>query len=126
MSSLKESDVVWGWVVALIACISFGSFGVPIKGESAKSVDIDPLVFQTYKTCVCFMTSWIVLLLGAVRFYSRLLFFLDHSGYLSLNESHFNFNIFFDDCRPRIFFFSLGNSIRIVLGTKWHSCHLCD
>jgi len=35
---------------------------VPIKGEAATSVDIDPLVMQTYKTTVCFFTSWFVLL----------------------------------------------------------------
>lgn len=41
-----------------------GSFGVPIKSEAARSVDIDPLVFQTYKTFVCFATSWLILLTG--------------------------------------------------------------
>lgn len=44
--------------------LAFGSFGVPIKSDAAVSVDIDPLVFQSYKTFMCFITSWLVLLAG--------------------------------------------------------------
>lgn len=44
--------------------LAFGSFGVPIKSKVARSVDIDPLVMQTYKTAVCFATSWLILLWG--------------------------------------------------------------
>ncbi|KAL7557281.1 hypothetical protein ACA910_016245 [Epithemia clementina (nom. ined.)] len=44
--------------------LAFGSFGVPIKCKRAVSVDIDPLVFQSYKTSMCFLTCWIVLLAG--------------------------------------------------------------
>jgi len=44
--------------------IGFGSFAVPIKGEAANSVDIDPLVMQSYKSLMCFLTSWLVVLLG--------------------------------------------------------------
>lgn len=54
----------WGWISALISCVCFGSFGVPIKSDAAKRVDIDPLVFQTYKTVICFLTSWFVLCFG--------------------------------------------------------------
>ena len=43
--------------------LAFGSHGVPIKGRAAKSVAIDPFVFQSYKTLVCFITCWFVLLL---------------------------------------------------------------
>ena len=53
-----------GWLAAAVSCVSFGSFGVPIKGDAATSVDIDALVMQSYKTIMCFLTSWIVLLLG--------------------------------------------------------------
>ena len=53
-----------GWIAALVACVCFGSFGVPIKGAAATRVDIDPLVMQSYKTIMCFLTSWTVLLLG--------------------------------------------------------------
>ena len=53
-----------GWIAALVSAFAFGSFAVPIKGEAANSVDIDPLVMQTYKTTICFLTSWLVLLYG--------------------------------------------------------------
>jgi hypothetical protein len=53
-----------GWMAAAAAMLAFGSFGVPIKGQAATSVDIDPLVFQSYKTFMCFVTSWLILLFG--------------------------------------------------------------
>jgi hypothetical protein len=51
-----------GWPAALLAIFGFGSFGVPIK--FASSVDVDPLVMQSYKTWVCFLTCWFVYFLG--------------------------------------------------------------
>lgn len=53
-----------GWTAAFMAMLGFGSFGAPIKSEAAKSVDIDPLVFQSYKSIMCFLTSWLMLALG--------------------------------------------------------------
>lgn len=53
-----------GWMAALGGMLAFGSFGVPIKSKVARNLDIDPLVFQTYKTTMCFLTSWLVLLYG--------------------------------------------------------------
>jgi hypothetical protein len=53
-----------GWVAAFGGMLAFGTFGVPIKSKVAQSLDIDPLVFQTYKTTMCFLTSWLVLLYG--------------------------------------------------------------
>mmetsp|Transcript_681 Transcript_681/g.1034 ORF Transcript_681/g.1034 Transcript_681/m.1034 type:complete len:386 (+) Transcript_681:66-1223(+) len=53
-----------GWIAALISCLAFGTFGVPIKGKAANSVNIDPLVMQSYKTFMGFLTSWVVLLMG--------------------------------------------------------------
>jgi len=53
-----------GWLAAVGGMLAFGTFGVPIKSEAARSVDIDPLVMQTYKTTMCFLTSWIVLIFG--------------------------------------------------------------
>lgn len=53
-----------GWMAAVASSIAFGSFGAPIKSRVVTSLDIDPLVFQSYKTLVCFLTSWLVLLLG--------------------------------------------------------------
>lgn len=50
-----------GWLAACMAIVAWGSFGVPIKHTS---VDLHPLVMQSYKTIVCFSTSWLVILLG--------------------------------------------------------------
>lgn len=36
-----------------------------MKGSAANSVDVDPYVMQTYKSMMCFISSWSVLLLGA-------------------------------------------------------------
>ena len=50
-----------GWASALGAVLSFGSFGIPIKSETCQRLTIDPLVFQTYKTGVCFLTAGLLL-----------------------------------------------------------------
>jgi glucose uptake protein GlcU len=50
-----------GWIAAVICVLSFGSFGVPIKSVK---VEVHPLVMQSYKTIVCFLTSWLVVFLG--------------------------------------------------------------
>jgi glucose uptake protein GlcU len=50
-----------GWIAAVISVLSFGSFGVPIKSVK---VEVHPLVMQSYKTLVCFLTSWLVIFLG--------------------------------------------------------------
>jgi hypothetical protein len=59
-----------GWVAAFGGMLAFGTFGVPIKSKVARSLDIDPLVFQTYKTTMCFLTSWLVLLYGMLCYAS--------------------------------------------------------
>jgi hypothetical protein len=51
-----------GWIAAVVAAISYGSFGVPIKGT--KDIDVHPLIFQSYKTFVMFVTCWGVKFLG--------------------------------------------------------------
>ena len=53
-----------GWAAAVGGMLAFGTFGVPIKSQVAQSLKIDPLVFHTYKTMMCFLTSWLVLLYG--------------------------------------------------------------
>jgi uncharacterized membrane protein len=60
-SSLSSCEIC-GWVAAVLSIIAFGSFGVPIKSKAAKTCDIDPLCMQTYKTLMCLLTSWLVLL----------------------------------------------------------------
>jgi hypothetical protein len=51
-----------GYASALTACVCFGSFAVPVKSPSLASLDVHPLTFQTYKTAVCLLTSWLSLL----------------------------------------------------------------
>jgi len=48
----------------MIAVIAWGSFGVPLKKSVGNGIEVNPLVMQSYKTLVCFTTSWLVLLLG--------------------------------------------------------------
>mmetsp|Transcript_8786 Transcript_8786/g.18872 ORF Transcript_8786/g.18872 Transcript_8786/m.18872 type:complete len:452 (+) Transcript_8786:147-1502(+) len=64
MVLLSQCTEGCGWVAALLASLSWGSFGVPIKGETASSVNVDPLVMQSYKTIMCFVTCWLVIPLG--------------------------------------------------------------
>lgn len=53
-----------GYIASAISCVAFGSFAVPIKSKAVCRVNMDPLVMQTYKTTICFLTSWLVLLIG--------------------------------------------------------------
>jgi hypothetical protein len=53
MTSDEISYDAVGWLAALVGAIGFGSFAVPIKGNAANSVDIDPLVMQSYKSLMC-------------------------------------------------------------------------
>jgi glucose uptake protein GlcU len=64
MADVTAACEACGWAAAFCSMLAFGTFGVPIKSQAAVSVDIDPLVFQTYKTFMCFVTSWLVLLAG--------------------------------------------------------------
>lgn len=59
---LEQCNDFCGWTSGIVAALSFGSFGVPIKLIS--NVKVDPLVMQSYKSFVCFLTCWVVLLLG--------------------------------------------------------------
>jgi glucose uptake protein GlcU len=51
-----------GWAAAILAALSWGTFGVPIKCNV--NVEVNFFVMQSYKTLVCFTTCWLVLLLG--------------------------------------------------------------
>lgn len=63
-----KSAELYGWLAAFASCLAFGSFGATIKSKECKSVNVDPLVFQSYKTLMVFCTSWLVLLTGRVPF----------------------------------------------------------
>ena len=59
-----EHSKEWiGLLAAFVAALSFGSYSVPMKGEAATKVDVDPLVFQSYKSFMVFAMSWFVLIL---------------------------------------------------------------
>ncbi len=66
LEAWKEAS---GWLAAIVSCLSFGSFAVPIKSNECRQNDVDPLVFQSYKTAMCLLTSWLVLPLGGQPFY---------------------------------------------------------
>lgn len=51
-----------GWAAAMMCVLAFGSFGVPIKTNV--KVEVDPFILQSYKTIVCFVTSFGVVFLG--------------------------------------------------------------
>lgn len=54
------NDELIGLTASFCAALSFGSYGVPMKGEAATRVDVDPLVFQSYKAFTVFLTSSIL------------------------------------------------------------------
>lgn len=62
VSFLDECTENCGWVAAVVAVIAWGSFGAPLK--TAAKVEVNFFVMQTYKTAICFVTCWFVLLLG--------------------------------------------------------------
>lgn len=64
MTTVAAACETCGWAAAFCSMLAFGTFGVPIKSQAAVKVDIDPLVFQSYKTFMCFATSWLVILAG--------------------------------------------------------------
>jgi Transmembrane family, TMEM144 of transporters len=51
-----------GWIAAIVAALSYGTFGVPIK--ETVSVDVHPLVLQSYKTGTMFLFSWFIIYMG--------------------------------------------------------------
>lgn len=67
VSMLEGCSEGCGWTAAIIAVLSWGTFGVPLKVNT--NVEVNFFVMQSYKTMVCFVTSWLVILLGEpVRF----------------------------------------------------------
>ena len=58
MVSFDQCDDGCGWVAGIIAALSYGSFGVPIK--QTRHIDVHPLVLQSYKTIVVFVSCWFV------------------------------------------------------------------
>jgi hypothetical protein len=48
--------------------VFFGSFGVPIKSPAIVDAQVDPVIFQCYKTAACFSTCWLALLFVDFKF----------------------------------------------------------
>jgi glucose uptake protein GlcU len=61
MVSFDQCTDSCGWTAGIIGALAYGSFGVPIK--ETKDIDVHPLVLQSYKTFVMFMTCWGVVFL---------------------------------------------------------------
>ena len=68
MADASTTDQIAGWVAVAIAIAGFGSFAAPAKTSAVRAARVHPLVYQTYKTFWCFVTSWLVLLIPGVRF----------------------------------------------------------
>lgn len=58
-----------GWIAAIVAALAYGSFGVPVK--YTKHIPVHPLVLQSYKTVIVFLTCWFVLLLGVKASFTK-------------------------------------------------------
>lgn len=56
------------WLAILGAWLCFGTFAVPMKTKSVVNAQVDPIVFQCYKTFWTFVTSHLVLFLVPYRF----------------------------------------------------------
>jgi Transmembrane family, TMEM144 of transporters len=52
-----------GWTAAVVALLAYGTYGVPIK-ETHKMPNLNPLVFQSYKSVVMFTMAPAVAMLG--------------------------------------------------------------
>jgi hypothetical protein len=64
MVFLDKCTDACGYAAAIAAAVCLGSFGVPAKSKVVTRLDADPLVIQTYKSTMAFLTCWLVLLLG--------------------------------------------------------------
>jgi len=53
---MMDTNELIGLTASFLAALAFGSYGVPMKGEEATRVDIDPLVFQSYKAFTVFVS----------------------------------------------------------------------
>lgn len=82
-NNMSDPQVILGWFAAFVGAIGFGSFAVPIKGEAANSVDIDPLVMQSYKSLMCL---WVHLPVLFITWYVHQHIFLIYLHFLCLHH----------------------------------------
>lgn len=57
-----------GVLSAVGAIFFFGSYAVPMKTPAVLVANIDPIIFQSYKSFACFATSWLVLAYVPLKF----------------------------------------------------------
>ena len=69
-----DSDELTGLIASFLSALSFGSYGVPMKGEAATRVDVDPLVFMSYNAVTMFVSCFLP------YFLQSLLLFINHRG----------------------------------------------
>lgn len=62
------SPILLGWLFEVGAWVFFGSFAIPVKLPSVRRLRVDPIVFQSYKSAMVFLTGWIVLLWSPFSF----------------------------------------------------------
>lgn len=62
LSAFDHCSESCGWVAAVVAALSYGTFGVPIK--ETVNIDVHPLVLQSYKTFTMFLMAWLVAAMG--------------------------------------------------------------
>ena len=80
------TDEFIGLLAAFSAALSFGSYSVPMKGEAATRVDVDPLVFQSYKAFAVFLTSTILI------YCNNILADEENDAYLISDNQHSHYN----------------------------------
>jgi len=69
LESFQENpDSYLPWLAVMGAWLSFGSFAVPMKWKSVVDAEVDPLVYQCYKTFWTFVTSHLVLFFQPYEF----------------------------------------------------------
>ena len=61
---MNKYNEACGYASAFLAAVCFGSFGVPVKSEVVSQLDVDPLVMQSYKSIMGFLTCWLILPMG--------------------------------------------------------------
>lgn len=61
-------ELVIGLLAAIGSVLFFGSYAVPMKTPAVVVSNIDPIIYQSYKSFVCFATSWLVLIYTPLKF----------------------------------------------------------
>lgn len=101
LSIFHNCTMTCGWIAAIISVLSFGSFGVPIRycGHNAH-----PMIMQSYKTFMCFITCWFIILLNEKITFtywgilSGIFWVPGATWYVTLSNFYFMFYIYMSEC----------------------------